>query len=708
MTDVPDQLVSAFAGRYAVECLLGTGGMASVYLAEDSRHHRKVAIKVLRDDFAAELGSERFLREIAIVARLNHPNILSLYDSGAANGLLYFVMPYIEGESLRNKLERERQLPLDEALDIGLEIADALEYAHSQKVIHRDIKPGNILLAAGHAVVTDFGIALAARIGERVTGEGVYVGTPQYMSPEQAAAEMDIDGRSDMYSLACVIYEMLLGQPPFVGLNARAIIARHITDPVPPIRTVRPEVGTAVEQTVTRALAKEPVDRFSSLREFADALARRSDSGALESPKKSIAVLAFANMSADPDNEYLSDGLSDEIINALTRIEDFNVVARTSAFAFKESKEDIRTIGQRLNVRSVLEGSVRRMGNQLRVTAQLINVEDGYHLWSERYDREMEDVFAIQDEIAENVASALEVVLSEDERRAIQKIPTEDVRAYDHYLRGRQLFYEFRKKSLESACAMFNRAINVDPNYALAHAGVADCSSFLYMYWGAHQEDLDRAEEASRKALELDPDLAEAHASYGLAVSLSKRYEDARREFQTAIELNPNLFEPYYFDARARFQNGEFEEAARLFERAAAVRDDYQAHFFAAQSYAALGRESEATATYQKALDTTQQHLDLSPGDARAVTIGAVSLCRLGQRREGLVWGERAVTIDPEDAGVSYNVACLFALEGLTDRAIHYLDLSVKGGFWHREWAEKDPDLDSLRDDQRFKELLHG
>ncbi|UCD24656.1 MAG: protein kinase [Gemmatimonadota bacterium] len=706
MKDVPDKLVSAFADRYEVECLIGTGGMASVYVAEDLRHRRRVAIKVLREDFAAELGSERFLREIAIVARLQHPNIMSLYDSGDAGGLLYFVMPYIEGESLRSRLERERQLPLDQAIDIGLEVADALEYAHAQKVVHRDIKPGNILLDSGHAVVTDFGIALAARVGKRVTEEGAYVGTPQYMSPEQAAAEMDIDGRSDMYSLACVIYEMLLGQPPFDGSSARAIIARHMTDPVPPIRTVRPEVGDAVERAITRALAKEPIDRFSNMSEFADVLSGRRVAGPLESARNSIAVLAFANMSADPENEYLSDGLSDEIINALTKIENFNVVSRTSAFAFKESKEDIRTIGQRLNVRSVLEGSVRRMGNQLRVTAQLINVDNGYHLWSERYDREMEDVFAIQDEIAENVANALEIVLSEDEKRAIQKVPTEHVQAYDYYLRGRQLFYEFRKKSLESACTMFNKAIEIDPDYALAHAGVADCCSFLYIYWGAHRQDLERAEAASRRALELDPDLAEAHASHGLAMSLSKRYEDARSEFENAIQLNPNLFEPYYFDARARFQNGEFEEAAKLFERAAAVRDDYQAHFFAAQSYAALGRDSEAVATYQKALDTTRQHLNLRPADARAVTIGAVSLCRLGRKREGLEWAERAVTIDPEDAGVSYNVACLMALEGLADKAIHYLDLSVKGGFWHREWAENDPDLDSLRDDPRFKKLL--
>ena len=708
--DVPKQLAVALARRYSIERPLGSGGMATVCLAQDIKHNRRVAVKVLRAELAAELGSERFLREIGIVAQLNHPHILSLYDSGDADGLLYFVMPFVEGESLRRRIERENQLPIDEAIRITVDIADALDYAHSHNVVHRDVKPGNILLDAGHAVVADFGIALAdsTLVGERVTEEGAYLGTPEYMSPEQATGEHEIDGRSDMYSLACVLYEMLVGQPPFVGSNARAVIAKHLTDPAAPITTVRPEVGPGIERAVSRALSKQPVDRFTTLADFAEAVSGAVESGAASSPTKSIAVLAFANMSADRDDEYFSDGLSDEIINALTKIEDFNVVSRTSAFAFKGRSEDIRTIGRRLNVRSVLEGSVRRVGSRLRVTAQLISVDDGYHLWSERFDRELEDVFAIQDEIAENVASALEVVLSDEEKRALQKVPTQHLQAYDFYLRGRQFFYQFRKKSLEFACDMFRKAIEVDPEYALAHAGVADCCSFLYVYWGSNQEDLRQAEAASQRALELDPESAEAHAARGLAVSLSKRYDESEREFREAIRLNPNLFEPYYFDARAQFQKGEFERAVRLFERAGQVRDDYQAHFFAAQSYAALRRMGEARVTYRKALAAVKRHLDLNPDDARAVTMGAVCLCRLGEKQEGLDWGQRAVAIDPEDAGVSYNVACLFALENEPEEAIRYLEEAVRGGFWHREWAEQDPDLDSLRDHPKYKAILQA
>jgi len=319
----------------------------------------------------------------------------------------------------------------------------------------------------------------------------------------------------------------------------------------------------------------------------------------------------------------------------------------------------------------------------------------------------MKDVFAIEDEISENVARALEVVLSDDEKRAIKKVPTEDIQAYDYYLRGRQYFYQFGRKSLEYARHMFTRAIQVDPEYALAYAGVADCCSFLYIYWGSHQEDQEHAEAASRRALELDPDSAEAHAAHGLAVSLSKRYDEATEEFRTAMRLNPNLFEPYYFDGRASFERGDFGRAAQLFERAAAVRpDDFQSRFFAAQCYAAMGLENRTDAAYRTALESVRRHVELNPDDARAVTMGAVSLCRLGEKCQGLEWADRALAIDPEDAGVSYNVACLFALEGERDRAIRCLEDAVDGGFWHKAWAENDPDLDSLRDDPRFVALL--
>jgi len=699
-------LQAAMASRYAFERELGRGGMAVVYLARDLKHGRQVAIKVLRPEVAAAVGPDRFLREIEIASKLTHPHILPLHDSGEAHGFLYYVMPFVAGESLRTKLKRERRLSLDEALDIACDVAGALDYAHGRGVVHRDIKPENILLEEGHAVVADFGVALAVTesVGPALTETGRTVGTPEYMSPEQACAEEVIDGRSDLYALGCVVYEMLGGQPPFVAPTARAVLARHMMDSVPSLLALRPDIPAPVRRAVVKALAKEREDRFARLRDFATAL-RAQVEPEEDAAIQSIAVLPFVNVSADPELEYLSDGISEEIINALTKVQRLRVAARTSSFAFKNTNQDIRSVGGHLNVQHVLEGSVRTSGSRLRVTAQLINVADGYHLWSERYDRNMQDVFTIQDEIAENIVRALRVLLSDDERQALRRAPTRDVKAYEYYLRGRQFFHQARKKSLQYALEMFNRAIEIDPDFALAYAGVADCYTTLNMFYPS-EGDVERADTASLRALELDPDLPEARSARAWALSLAKRYDEAGREFQAAIALDPMLFEARYFYARTCFQHGKLEDAARLFEEACRIREDYQARFFAAQSRAALGQEVDARAGYRQALAVVQEHLALNPDDPRAATMCAVALCRLGQPEEGLRWAQRAVEIDPEDAGVCYNVACLYALEGQTDKALSCLEEAIGRGFGRKDWIEHDPDLDSLRGEPRFQALL--
>jgi serine/threonine protein kinase/Tfp pilus assembly protein PilF len=698
---------ASLAGRYRLERELGRGGMATVYLADDLKHHRSVAIKVLRAELAATVGADRFLREIEIAARLAHPHILPLHDSGTADGLLYYVMPYVAGESLRAWLERERPLALDAAVKVARDVAEALDHAHHHGIVHRDIKPENILLEEGHAVVADFGLAAALSAVEpgRLTGAGFAAGTPEYMSPEQAAGEPQLDSRTDVYSLGCVLYEMLAGEPPFHGATPRAVMARHVTDPVPPLATVRPDLPPGVVRAVERALAKAPAARYASASDFVQALTVADEADLADATATALAVLAFANMSGNPDAEYLSDGISEEIINALSRLAGVRVASRTSSFAFKGSREDVRVIGRRLGVGAVLEGGVRRSGDHLRVTAQLVSVDDGCQLWAGRYDREMRDVFLIQEEIAQSIARALQVVFDARAAGGLHGVRTPDVRAYEYYLRGRQCFHQFRRKSIEFAREMFHHALAIDPGYAPAHAGVADCSSFLHMYWGGAAADLEQADTASRRALELDPRSAEAHAARGLAVALSGRFEDAEREFLRAIALNRGSFEAHYFYARACFQSGRLERAAELFVRAAEVREDYQAWFFAAQSHAALHRDAEAMAAYRTALASTERHLELDPGDARACTMGAVALCRLGEPEKGLEWIERALTIDPDDAGVSYNAACLYALEGQADRAIACLREAVRGGFWHRNWARNDPDLDGLRGDPRFQEL---
>jgi TolB-like protein/Flp pilus assembly protein TadD/tRNA A-37 threonylcarbamoyl transferase component Bud32 len=719
MADLLDRLRASLADRYAFDREIGRGGMATVYRAEDVKHHRPVAIKVLHPYLAMNLGSERFLREIQIAAQLQHPHIVPLYDSGQAGDLLYYVMPFVEGESLRQRLEREPRLSLEEVLHLARSIAAALDYAHRQGVVHRDIKPENVMLHEGEAMVTDFGIAKAVSVAaaDNLTQTGTAVGTPAYMSPEQAGGAVELDGRSDVYSLGCVVYEMLTGRTPFTGPTAQAIIAQLFTEPPPSLRTARPADRTPewTEQAVTRALAKDPAARFATAAQFSQALkapgVTTPPSATLTAPAasaaKSIAVLPFVNMSADPENEYFTDGIAEEIINALTKVQALRVAARTSAFAFKGKNQDIRKVGEQLSVATVLEGSVRKAGTRLRVTAQLVNVADGYHLWSERYDRELQDVFAIQDEIAGNIVNALRVVLSDQEKRAIEKAPTDNVQAYDCYLRGRQFFHQFRRTSIAFARRMFERAIEIDPGYALAYAGVADCCSFLYMYWDGSKANLEGAEAASRKALELDPELAESHGSRGFAVSLSRRYDEARKEFETAIRLNPKQFEAHYLYARACFQEGKLEEAVRHYEDAARVRpEDYQVPILMAAPLKGLGREQDMLATLRRGLEVAQRHLELNPDDVRALYLGAGALMQLGERERGLEWNRRAQAMDSEDPAVLYNVACGFANAGEIEEALGCIEKAIQNGFGHKEWLENDSDLDPLRAEPRFQAML--
>ena len=713
MTSVQGRLQSSLAERYQVEREVGRGGMATVYLARDLRHGRSVALKVLHPELALSLGSERFLREIQIAARLQHPHIVPLYDSGQAGELLYYVMPFIEGESLRQHLEREGRLPLEEAVRIARAVASALDYAHRQKIVHRDIKPENVMLSEGEPMVTDFGIAKAvsAAVAGSLTQTGTAVGTPTYMSPEQAAGEAELDARSDIYSLGAMLYEMIGGTAPFIGPTVQSIIAKLFTDPVAPLREQRPDVPDWLDSAVIKALAKKPDARYATAAQFAQALTWPTGTGTppelkAGSAAKSIAVLPFVNMSNDPENEYFSDGVAEDIINALTKIQALRVASRTSAFAFKGKSEDIGEIGRKLKVGTVLEGSVRKAGAKLRVTAQLVSVADGNNLWSERYDRQLEDVFAIQDEIAGNIVKALRVVLTEGEKRAIEKAPTENVEAYDYYLRGRQFFHQFRRTGMQFARRMYERAIEIDPNFALAYAGMADCCSFLYMYWDGSKSNLEAADSASRKALELDPELAEAHASRGFALNLSRHYEEARQHFETAIRLNPKLYEAHYFYARACFQEGKLEEAVKHYEEASRVRpEDYQALLLMQSPLNSLGRHEDAKTALRRGVQVAEKHLELNPDDCRALYLAAGGLVQLGEREKALEWAKRAFAIDPEDSGVLYNVACVYALAGEVDEGIKCLERAIQNGFGHREWIDNDSDLDPLRSDPRFEAL---
>ena len=711
------ELETALASRYRIVRELGRGGMATVYLSDDLRHDRRVAVKVLHSELSSSLGPDRFLREIKLAARLNHPHIVPLYDSGEAGGFLYYVMPLVEGESLRDRLLRDGRIPTDESLQIVRGIASALDYAHRQNIVHRDIKPENVMLQDGEALVTDFGIAKAVSVasGDTLTQTGMMIGTPAYVSPEQAAGESVIDGRSDQYSLACVLYEMLSGRKPFAGANAQAVLSKRFTEPVPSIREVFREATAEIESALQKALAKSSDERFGTTIEFARALVAvhlTTPDGSLltqagAGTAKSIAVLPFISQSADPEGEYFADGVAEEIINALSKIKALKVSSRTSSFSFKGKNEDIREIGRKLQVGTVLEGSVRKSGKRLRVTAQLVNAGDNSQLWAERYDRELEDVFEIQDEIASSIVAALRVVLTDDEKKQIEQIPTANVEAYDFYLRGRQFFHQHGRRAHEFARQMFERAIELDPGYALAHAGVADCCSFLYQYFDASTQNLARADAASLRALELAPGLAEAHASRGLAVSLSGRFEEAEREFDKAMHLDAKSFEAAYFFARACAAQGKTAEAAKWYERAVTVRpDDFAALLLLSHTLGELGRQEDAIRVARQSYDRARKHLELNPDNPRALYMGAAALTSLGEVDKARDWTYRALAMDPDDPSVLYNIACNFAGEGLPDESIKALNKALDNGFGHWKWIDHDTSLDSVRSLPAFAALL--
>jgi len=707
-------LEDALAKAYRLDRELGRGGMATVYLAHDLRHNRRVALKVLHPELGHSIGPERFLREIQLAARLNHPHIVPLFDSGEAGGYLYYVMPVVDGETLRDRLLREGQLSTEEALSLVRGIAAALDYAHRQNIVHRDIKPENVMLQDGEAVVMDFGIGKAVSVAadDTLTQTGMVVGTPAYVSPEQASGETRIDGRSDQYSLACVLYEMLSGRKPFAGPTAQAVISRRFSEPVPSLRSVVSSTSDEVETALLKALSMNADERFPTTMEFARALVATHmstpDGSPLSSNQgKSIAVLPFTNMSADPEGDFFADGIADEIITALSKVKALKVSSRTSSFTFKGKNDDIREIGRKLQVSTVLEGSIRKSGKRLRLNAQLVNVEDQSQLWAERYDRELEDVFEIQDEIASSIVAALRVVLTEDEKRAIEQVPTSNLDAYEFYLRGRQFFHQHRRRAHEFARQLFERSIELDPGYALAHCGVSDCCSFLYQYFDASSENLRKAESASKRALELAPHLAEAHASRGLAVSLTGKFDEAEREFQEAMRLDPKSFEAAYFFARACNAQGKSEDAVKWFERAITVRpDDFAALALLAGVYTDIGRNEDATRAIRQSYDAARKHLDLNPDNPRALYMGAYALSMLGESEKARDWARRAKDMEPDDPSVLYNVACVYAVENMPAEGINALTKAIDNGFGHWKWIEHDSSLDALRSEPGFAELL--
>jgi len=721
--------------------------MAIVFLAEDLRHHRPIALKTLRPELAEGIGTERFLHEIQIAAALTHPHILPLYDSGEAAGVVYYVMPFVEGPSLRDRLDAEGRLPVPEALLIARQVVGALDYAHRRGLVHRDIKPENIMLYEGAALVTDFGIALALHSGRGgdLEESGLVVGTPVYMSPEQAMGD-PVDARSDLYSVGCVLYEMLAGAPPFDGETPMAITAQKLVDPLPPVRERRAEVSAAVEAVLGRALATKADERYATAAEMAAALepapeaavgggkpARASVAGG-----GSIAVLPFVNVGADPDNEVFSDGIAEELIHVLSKLEGLHVVARSSAFAFKGHRDDVREVGRRLGVTTVLDGSVRRAGNDVRVTAELVSVADGYRLWSERYDRHLDAVFAIQDEIAGAIAEVLEAkLLGAPKAYARPAAPTGDPRAYEHFLRGRHHWNRRTAHALQESVEAFEKALAIDPSHAASHAGIADSYVVLGVY--SHRppgEVMPKAKAAAERALAIDSTLAEAHTALACVRALYEwDWVAADAGFRRAIAHNPQYATAHqWYAMNCLVPQGRFGAAQKELQRALALDPLSLAvnvsvglrHFYARQLGSAeeallhtlgldpafgtahyfLGHTYIATGRYDDAIPELEQAVELQGGSAEttAALATAHALAYHGGEADALLAGLE------ERAQESYVSPALLAQVHLgmgdRERALDRLEEAAEKRTADVVWLKVHPIYDRVRGHPRYRVLL--
>jgi serine/threonine protein kinase/tetratricopeptide (TPR) repeat protein len=713
---------------------IGEGGMGVVYRAGDTKLKREVALKFLPKELTkVEEAKQRFIQEAQAAAALDHPNICTVYEIDEIEGQTFISMACIKGQSLKEKMAKG---PLDiaNASDIASQVATGLKEAHKKGIIHRDIKPANIMITEdGQAKIMDFGLA-KLEWGVDLTKTATVMGTVAYMSPEQAKGE-EVDQRTDIWSWGAMMYEMLTGILPFKSHPFQAALYSIIHDNPKPIKSMREEVPKGLARIVEKCLEKDPRKRYENMNALmVDLRSIGSQAISTDTDKPSIAVLPFVNMSADPENEYFSDGLAEDLINALTKIKDLHVVARTSSFAFKGEKADIREIGQKLNVENLLEGSVRKVGNRVRITAQLIKVADGYHLWSERYDRHMEDVFAIQDEITENIMSELMMALDVHGEPAGEHRPA-NLEAYDLYLKGR---YHLNRFAIDKAFSYYKKSIDEDPGYAPAFAAVAEAYTLLSVGFDIlpGKDTMPQAREAAQKALELDPDMAEAYVSLGLVSTFYDwNRKDTKRYFRKALELNPNAAAAHqWYEFLWTYMEADFDKARSHLERAQEL-DPLNIMIKLRMGYVFLfaGDLDRAERQFKEIVDLEPGY---SPGHLSLMNVYGVK----GRYEEALRAGEKALAISPPFVAYTGGLGHLYAVAGKKEKAYQFLtdlqERSARGyvsSFWVAaiylglsdfdstfEWLEKAyrerdsnliyvtvvPFFDPVRSDPRYKQLL--
>jgi len=674
-------MIGKTISHYKVLQKLDKSGMGMVYKAEDIRLNRPVV----------------------------HPNIVTVYDVGEYNGYSFIVMEYIEGDSLR-KLLKSGPMSIKDALNISGEICKSISVAHSNKITHLDIKPENIMInESGEIKILDFGLAKFKQFNMGIS-KNTISGTIEYMSPERFQGENG-DNQSDIFSIGIIIYEMLTGTHPFKDKHQAAMIYNILNAKPIPSNTINPQIPNSLNQVIEKSLQKEKKHRYeviddlmSDLDDVITDMRNLDDSINDKEQISSIAVLPFSIIGKNDNYEYIGEGIAEDLIDELSQIKKLSVASRLSSFIYKDKQDDIDTIGKKLKVKSILKGSIQKSDNQLRFIVQLISTKDGFILWSEKFDSDFKNIFSIKDKITSNIINSLRIVLTSEESNTIEKVYTDNASAYDYYLRGRSYFYQMRRLAIESAIEMYSNAINIDRKYTLAYSGLADCYSFIHIYWQGNEEIAEKALNASIMAIKLDNKLAEAHVAFGLANSIIDEYDKSEKAFKNALLLNPHLFEAYFFNARIKFALGEINNAMFLFEKACQVQpDDYQAPYFLATIYKSNGRKKDAEVIFKKCIDNAENQLHINPTNVRALYMGAAALVHLGNKNRGLEWAEQALRMDPDEPATFYNVSCTFATAGYIEKGLEYLDKAVETGFARKDWMKYDSDLDPLRNHPKFK-----